>query len=185
MRVLGLDVSSSTIGWALLEVEATGSSHKVSLLDVGFIKPPKNGSIIERLAATRTDIKALIEKLQPTKIAIEDIVQFMAGASTAKTIIILTAFNRMVGLVAHDYLAQYKETPEFFSVMAIRHGLKTGKKFPKKEDMPKLVCKQLNTKLNPILNKVGKVKPETYDRADAIAVALYYAYKLTGRLSNE
>lgn len=185
VRILGFDVSSSTIGWALLVVEWAGNYYKISLSDAGFIKPIKDGSIIERLASTRTEIKTLIERLQPTHIAIEEIVQFMAGGSTAKTIITLTAFNRMVGLVAHDYLVQYKETPKFFSVMSIRHGLKTGKKLPKKEDIPKLVCKQLNAKLNPILNKVGKVKPETYDRADAIAVALYYAYKLTGRLSNE
>ncbi len=179
-KVLGFDVSSSTIGWCVLEIDEI--SNKVSFVKASYVKPPKKGHIIERIEQTRQKIKEVLDKYQPDYIGIEDIIQFMKGKSTAKTIIMLTTFNRMIGLVAYDYL---KKAPELFSVMTIRHGLKTGKELPKKENIPELVAKHLEITFPYEINKKGKTKVESFDMADGVAVALYYAFMLTGRVQRK
>lgn len=185
-RVLGFDVSSTTIGWCLLEIDE--ASNKIEYTTAGYLKPLKKGSIIERIVDTRDKIEAIISQVQPDYIGIEDIIQFMKGHSTAKTIIMLTTFNRMIGLCAYDYLKVRHgvgTSPELFSVMSIRHGLKTDKDLPKKEDMPELVAKHLEISFPYETNKKGKVKVESFDMADGIAVALYYAFVLTGRVKRK
>jgi Holliday junction resolvasome RuvABC endonuclease subunit len=179
MKVLGIDCSSTTIGWSLLNID---QDNNISMIRSGYLKPIKKGSIIDRIVDTRNKIKKLIEELSPDYIGIEEIIQFMKGKSTAKTIITLTTFNRMVCLLAHDYL---NASPSLFSVMAIRHGLKENNIFPQKEDMPELVAKHLGITFPYEMNKNGKIKVENYDMADGIAVALYFAFKLTGRLETK
>jgi Holliday junction resolvasome RuvABC endonuclease subunit len=175
--VLGFDISSSTIGYSLLEIDDI--TNKITFKYADYIKPIKDGTIIERLVDTRDKINTIIVKANPDYIAIEDIIQFMSGASTAKTIIMLTAFNRMIGLTAYDYLHR---SPELFNVMTIRHGLKLNKDLPKKEDMAELVSKHLGITFPYRLNKKGKTIIENEDMADGIAVALYYSMILTGKI---
>jgi Holliday junction resolvasome RuvABC endonuclease subunit len=178
-RVLGFDVSSTTIGYCVLDIEDNNDIH---LIVADYLKPLKKGSIIERIVDTRDKIQTIITKAKPDYIGIEDIIQFMQGKSTAKTIIMLTTFNRMIGLCAYDYL---KKSPELFSVMTIRHGLKTDNVFPKKEDMPELVAKHLGITFPYEVNKKGKVKVESFDKADGVAVALYYAFVLTEKIKRK
>ena len=99
--------------------------------------------------------------------------------STATTVVTLASFNRMIGLLSYDYL---KSHPGLFNVMSIRHGLKLNKNLPKKEEMPDLVSKHLGITFPYIKDKKGKIKPESFDMADGIAVALYYAFILTNRI---
>jgi Holliday junction resolvasome RuvABC endonuclease subunit len=172
--ILGFDVSSTTIGWAVLGIDG----YNISIVKTDYLKPIKKGSIIERIVDTRNKIQKIINDVKPDYIGIEDIIKFMAGKSSAQTIIMLTTFNRMIGLCAYDYL---NRAPELFSVMTIRHGLKKDKIFPKKEDMPELVSKHLGITFPYQLGKKGAIKVENYDMADGIAVALYYAFVLTGR----
>lgn len=174
--VLGFDVSSTTIGWCALSIDV---NNKISIVKYDYIKPLKKGTIIERIVDTRNKIKKIIDMIKPDHIGIEDIIQFMQGKSTAKTIITLTTFNRMICLLAFDYLGT---SPELFSVMTIRHGLKINNIFPKKEEMPDLVAKHLGITFPYQLNKKGKIKVENFDMADGIAVALYYSLKLSGQL---
>lgn len=179
MRVLGIDCSSTTIGYCVLDIDL---NNIITFDRAGYIKPLKKGSIIERIVDTRNKIQDLIKAVQPDHIGIEEIIQFMRGASTAKTIIMLTTFNRMVALTAYDCTNQ---SPEFFSVMSIRHALKLNKKFPKKEDMPELVAKHLGITFPYELNKNGKVKVENYDKADGMAVALYHTFILTKKVKRK
>lgn len=178
--ILGFDVSSTTIGWCSLSWDE--STNDISLIQMGFIKPPKKGSIIERIVETRNKVQKVIVDAKPDHIAIEDIVQFMQGKSTAKTIIMLTTFNRMIGLTSYDYLG---EEPVWYSVMTIRHGLKTGKELPKKEDMPDLVSQHLRITFPYEYGKKGQVKDESFDKADGVAVALYHAFVLAGRIKRK
>ena len=176
MKVLGFDVSSKTLAYALLEYN---SCKEIILVDTNYIKPPKEGNIIERLAETRTKVSEIISKYNPDHIAIENIIEFMAGKSSAKTIGTLTSFNRMVGLLAYDHL---KRSPELISVMTIRHALKMTKALPKKEDMPMLTANILGITFPFQYKKNGKLKDECGDLADSIAVALYLTLKLTNKL---
>jgi Holliday junction resolvasome RuvABC endonuclease subunit len=174
--ILGFDVSSTTIGWCTLSWDDT--TNDIKFIKMGYLKPIKTGSIIGRIVDTRNKIQKIIVEAKPDYIAIEDIIQFMQGKSTAKTIIMLTTFNRMIGLTSYDYLGK---EPTFYSVMTIRHGLKEGKDFPKKEDMPALVAKHLGITFPYEYGKKGQIKAESYDKADGVAVALYHALFLAGK----
>ena len=175
-KVLGFDISSTCIGICLLEID---EKNKITLKYLDNIKPIKSINIIERVAHTRDKIKKLIEHLKPDYIAIEDLVQYLPGKSSANTIITLATFNRMIGLLAFDYL---NKMPNLYNVMSIRHGLKLSKELPSKEQMPDLVSSHLGIKFIYSIGKKGKIKSENYDMADAFAVALYHAFILTGKI---
>ncbi len=175
-KILGFDVSSTTIGFCVLEINE--KNKDIKFISCDYLKPIKTGSIIERIIDTRDKVVNIIDEIKPDYIGIEDIIQFMQGKSTAQTIITLTTFNRMIALLSYDYLGKL---PELFSVMSIRHGLKENKELPKKEDIPELVAKKLEIKFPYQKNKKGNVKVENYDMADSVAVALHYANILTGK----
>jgi Holliday junction resolvasome RuvABC endonuclease subunit len=172
---MGWDISSTTCGWSVLEID----KNNIKYIDSGHIKPMKKGDIFERLKDTQNKVKELLNKYKPDEIAIENITEFMANKSSSKTIIMLALFNRMIGIVCYDYLGK---SPELISVMSIRHGLKLTKELPKKEEMPALVEKHLNITLPVKLKKNGKIADEYYDQADAVAVGTYFSLKLTNKL---
>lgn len=178
--ILGFDVSSTTIGHCAVSWDET--TNDIKLVNAAYLKPLKKGSILERIVDTRNKIQKIIVDAKPDYIAIEDIIQFMAGKSTAQTIIMLTTFNRMIGLTAYDYLGK---VPELFSVMTIRHGLKLTKDLPKKEDMPAVVSNHLGITFPYEYNRLGNIKVESYDKADGMAVALYQALLLAGKVKRK
>lgn len=167
-RVVGLDASTTTIGFSVVEYDGYSAPD---LKHVEHFKPPKKGDLFERLAKVRTFIFDRLDKFKPDDVALEDIILFMKGRSTAKTISSLAVLNRIVGLAVYDKMGK---PPQLLNVMKIRHAIKDGKTLPPKEDIPELVAKILNIKFPYILNKKGAVAVENYDRADAIAVALAY-----------
>jgi Holliday junction resolvasome RuvABC endonuclease subunit len=179
-RILSFDISSTTTGYAILDVDM--DTKEIKFVSCNHLKPIKDGGIIERIADTRDKISNIIVESKPDLIGIENIISFMGGRSTSNTIIMLTTFNRMICLAAYDYL---NKSPELFSVLSIRHGLKKDKIFPKKEDMPALVSEHLGVIFPYVTGKKGKIMPESYDRADAVAVGLYYAFLLTGRIKKK
>lgn len=178
--ILGFDASSTTIGYCVLSWDET--TNAISFVKAGYIKPLKKGTIIERIVDTRNKVQKVIVDAQPDYIGIEEIIQFMKGKSTAKTIIMLTTFNRMICLTAYDYLGK---SPTLYSVMTIRHGLKTGKELPKKEEMPALVAQHLGITFPYEYNKKGNIKVESYDKADGMAVALYHTRFLAGLVKSK
>lgn len=176
---MGIDVSSSTIGWGVLEIK----DKKIIYISSGFIKPIKNENIIIRLVDTKEKLKSIINKYKPTNIGIENIISFMKGASSANTIIMLASFNRMVCVLAYEETKKY---PELFNVMSIRHGLKKDKLLPPKEKIPELVSEHLNINFPYVLNnKTQKIKEESFDVADGIAVSLYYSFLITGKIKKK
>lgn len=175
--ILGIDVSSTTIGFGTLGWNEV--TDDIKYIDMFYIKPIKDGTVIERIVHTRDKMQKIIADIKPDYIAIEEIISFMKGKSTAKTVITLTTYNRMIGLVAYDYLAK---APEMFNVMSIRHGLKLNKKLPSKQEIPELVSKHLGITFPYEYKKTGKLKVENEDKADGTAVALYYAFLLSGKI---
>lgn len=177
--VLGFDVSSSTIGFGVIDYDGYG---QYKLIDSGYFKPNKKVSLFKSLELVKADVYNLIKKHNPDDIAIEDVVQFMAKKSTARTIITLAVYNRTVGLTCYEI---HGKEPSLWSVMAIRHKLKLNKQFPPKEDMPNIIEKHLNITfpwITKIVKKKGKAPEkkicvESYDVADGICVALYHAMK--------
>src|SRR5574337_59273 len=172
IRVLGFDISSTCIGYCVLDIEP---SNNIKFVHADYFKPTKKGDIMDRIIDTRNAIKNIIDTYQPDYIGIEDLIKFMPK-STATTVVVLTTFNRMICLLANDYL---KNKPSLFNVLTIRHGLKINKQLPKKEDMPELVAKHLGItfpykRVTKGKNK-GAIAIESFDMADGVAVALYHA----------
>ena len=168
--VLGLDCSSSTIGWGLVGKKESGENK---LLAYGHIKPLKpTHDLIYRLNDVYDKIAELCLEFDPYEVAVEDILLFMAGASKAQTIVTLAAFNRVAALAA------YREANHevfFYSVSKIRSVLKkqiNSKESIKKEDVPNIIIACLGPEFKLIKNRKGNVAKETGDEADGIAVAL-------------
>jgi len=178
-RIMSFDVSSTTVGYSILEYDE--KKNNINFVKCSYFKPIKKGTILERLKNTQDNIQSILEEYKPDEIAIEEITKFMPRLSSAQTIITLATFNRVVGLTCLNYL---KKSPEMFSVMAMRHGLKLASDLPKKEDMPSLVETYLNIKFPFEYKKNGNIKEESYDMADACIVGMYYIYKLSGRLDS-
>lgn len=163
--VLGLDCSSSTIGWGLITSE-------LRLAAYGHIKPLNNKyPIVERLSDTYNRISALCVELKPTYVAIEDIFMYMKGKSQAKTIVVLASFNRIAALAAYHN----SQNVYFYSVHEIRKSIKDlalkSKKIISKDEMPNIITEKLDHGFSFLKNKLGNVAKETYDEADGIAVA--------------
>lgn len=176
---MGLDISSSCIGYCILDVDEL--SNDIKYVSMHYLKPSKKGKIMERIVDTRNKLNIIINEMKPDYIAIEDLIKFMPK-STATTVVVLTTFNRMICLLAHDYL---QRQPELFNVLSIRHGLKTDKTLPQKQDMPELIAHHLNIRFPYIHKKSGKINEISMDMADGVAVALYYAFLLTGRVKRK
>lgn len=164
--VLGLDCSSSTIGWGLLTIE-----KEPKLLQYGHIKPmeSKRGSLMERLDDTFDRITALCNELKPTIVAVEEIKKFMKGRSSAQTITILASFNRVISLAAFKCTRDIR----FYSESEVRKIIKEKymrrSKAIKKEEIPDIIRQYLEPSFQGPLNTKGEVAVETNDEADGIA----------------
>jgi Holliday junction resolvasome RuvABC endonuclease subunit len=164
--VLGLDCSSKTIGWGLVV-----SNKEPTLVAYGHFKPlgPKHPMIV-RLDGVYKKIIELCNELKPTCVAVEDIITFMKGKSTAQTVTVLTAFNRVASLAGyHD-----SKGVDFYSVHQVRKIIKMMnpdiKNTISKEDMPDIIIKHLEPQFEKMFKKTGDEAEETCDEADGIAV---------------
>lgn len=173
MLILGLDISSATIGWSILEVVG----DKYSLKKYGHIKPTSkkksDDNFSLRLDHAFNSITELVKKESPTVIAIEDYAKkFSKGKSSANTILILSSFNEVCGLAAYRVS---KITPIRIPVTSLRKTVK--KEFncniDDKQDVLDFCKKTFNNFLTQN-NRAGNIKKESYDEADSIIVALGY-----------
>lgn len=178
IKVLGLDISSSTIGWAALGL----SKDEVTLEEYGFVSPPKSnkGSLTFRVNEAFDELSDLIKSKSPEIVVIESYAnKFPSGRSTARTIIVLSVFNEVISMAA---LRATGEEPIKYPVATIRSKLSkiAGKKISSKEEcfdfiverFPSFVLRK---------NRSGNISKECFDEADAIAVALtYYVKEILG-----
>lgn len=165
---MGLDISSATTGWAIL-------NEQNQLLDYGYIKP-KNSKfeLEERLHSAVEDVLAVCEKHKPDIVVVEEITQHMAGASNAKTILILAAFNRTCCYMIYR---KYGLQPVKIMPATIRANIrkslnKVGRL--SKDDIYEEVRKKYTNFLPYIMDKgknKGMERKENFDVADAIAAA--------------
>lgn len=167
-RIMGLDASTTTIGLCVIDFDDSGKT----LVHHEFFKPPKKGDIFERLATVRDFIFERLDGYRPDSVVLEDIILFMKGHSTAKTVSSLAVLNRTVGLSVFNHSGR---SPTLMNVMKIRHSLKLDKALPAKDEMPGLVAHHLGLSSFPWrYNKKGKLMEENYDMADSMAVALAF-----------
>lgn len=168
--VLGIDCSSATIGFGLIEI-----SNPLRLVAYGHIKPlnAKNEEII-RLDNVFNEMRDLCDMLNPSFVSIEDIFLFMTGKSKARTITILTAFNRVASLALYQKIGNVN----YYSVHQIRKIIKNAynlKDVIEKEDIPSIINENLEKSFLGPINKKGNVAKEALDESDGIAAAWCFA----------
>jgi len=176
IKILGLDCSSSVIGWGVLTLQ----DNIPVLLAHGHIKPlDSKFHITERLEDVFERVGDLCHEIDPTHIVIEDIILHMKGLSSAKTITTLAVFNRIAATSVYVHTGV---TPELFSVGTIRKLIRDAHpdidpKF-KKENIPDIIRAHLDPNFANIINRNDNVSAETYDESDGIAAAWAYSIQL-------
>lgn len=173
MLILGLDISSATIGWSVLEVV----DDKYSLKSFGHIKPiskkKSDDNFCFRLNYAFDAITELVRKEKPDVVAIEDYAKkFSAGRSSANTILILSSFNEVCGLAV---FRESKITPVRIPVTTLRKIVKNefNCNIDDKPDVLAFCQKTFNNFLTQN-NRAGNIKKEAFDEADSIIVSLGY-----------
>lgn len=181
MRLIALDASTTTIGIAILDYD---TDFNIKLIHYCYFKPDKSKEQLKMVIEARDYIIKLAKLYKVNEFIIEDYVKFMGGGSTASTIIPLAILNSTLRIGA---LEKLKLEPVALNVLKIRHTIKLGPKPPKKEDVPDVVAKILGIEFpwyeTIDKRKKVKIKPESYDVADAIAVGIAHI-KIKAREQN-
>jgi len=170
-KILGLDISSSTIGWAVIE-----SEEKFCLKEYGHIKPSRKLKGTEKLSDAYDKIKKLIKEVNPDIICVEKYAsKFSRGRSSANTIIVLSTYNEMVSLCSFREFGIHTTA---YAPVSIRSEMSKhfDKKIKSKDDAFDFVKNNIEN-FKTTLNRVNNIKKECYDESDAVCVALCYHIK--------
>jgi crossover junction endodeoxyribonuclease RuvC len=92
IKVMGIDISSRSTGWSILQSE--------KLIEFGKINPTGKMTVSQKLFLFHIELKKLIERYQPDEIAIED-VPLVKSASVAK---LLARFNGVAMIEAYRHM---------------------------------------------------------------------------------
>jgi len=163
--ILGLDVSTSRIGWAII-------NEKQELVDSDFFKTKAKTPLEERATALRDNVLQPIMAIHNiTEIRIEEpFSMFSGGKTTAKTMSSLQRFNGMVSLIAHQLLGK---PPTLVGATTARS--RVGIKVPRGTKAKEIVLMWVVSKFDNFIMEYtahGNPKPGLDDEADAIVVAL-------------
>jgi len=165
-NVLGLDLSTTTIGYTIV------NENGIVLMD--FVKP-KGNTIFEKMDSGSQQLIAKIGKVKVDKIMAEQPnIMFQQGKSSAQTISKILRFNGAILFTLHRYFRIFPD--EIMSVSARKQVIGRGR-FDKglnpKEEVFKFVASRVpeETWIN-CISKTGKWKPERFDVADSYIIAM-------------
>ena len=163
--ILGLDVSTSRIGWAII-------NEKQELVDSDFFKTKAKTPLEERATALRDNVLQPIMAIHNiTEIRIEEpFSMFSGGKTTAKTMSSLQRFNGMISFAAHLTLGK---PPTLVGATTARS--RVGIKVPRGTKAKEIVLMWVVSKFDNFIMEYtahGNPKPGLDDEADAIVVAL-------------
>ena len=171
---LGLDISTTRIGFAVLDDEENILYSKDYKMDSSFSLEQRASMVYDKLL----EIKTLYPKINQIYVE-EPIILYKGGAGQAKTVAILQRFNGMVCYATYNL---WGIQPFMCNAVSSRSrlGIKIVKKRgskPRERKQPIIDFIQeryQNTKTPFIydLTPKGNYKPGTDDRIDAIVVAL-------------
>ena len=176
--ILGIDISTSITGFAIV------ADGQIVFYDSIDLRKYKN--IFDKTIAIKEKLLDLYEMYQcdnessirigNSEYPIEHIYieqslhMFMGGKSSAKTLSTLTRFNGIVSLLVYEL---FEIRPEFIGASSARKA--AGIKVPRGQKAKQVVLQHLldNEPAFKIeYTKNGNPKPESYDRADAIIIAM-------------
>ena len=166
MKILGLDASTTTVGYAFVE------NKKV--IDMGFIPISKEKTIRDKVQVTLDEINKLDPFDEINKIYIEDSLSgFMRGRTSQQTIIKLAKFN---AVLTYCLEFAYGEIVDGINPMTARKHL-FGKSRVKGVSAKDFVKKEINCLYSleeyVKLTKTGLWDKRNMDAYDALVCALY------------
>lgn len=159
--ILGLDVSTTTIGYCVLSEDG-----KIKL--IGSIDLSKFDDQMQKAQHSKAIIETLPKEID--KVVIEkSLMAFAAGASSAKTLHTLASFNGIISWICYEV---FDIKPRYISATSARTvlGIKVPKKTKAKEAVVSYIL-STESSYKPELTKTGSMKKQFYDIADAIIVA--------------
>jgi len=164
MIILGLDISSSRIGYCLI-------NEKEELLLVDEIKLKPSQSLEERADIFKDTMKIIKEHSEVEYVFIEQpFIAFSGGKTTAATMAKLQRFNGMCSYVVHDL---FGHTPTLIQANKARGlvGLKIQRGSKTKLKVIEWVSEKYPKEFIVEYTRHGNPKPGTDDKADAIIIA--------------
>jgi Holliday junction resolvasome RuvABC endonuclease subunit len=164
MIILGLDISSSRIGYCLIN-----ENEELLLVDEIKLKPSQ--SLEERADIFKSTMKIIKEHSEVEYVFIEQpFVAFSGGKTTAATMAKLQRFNGMCSYVVHDLFGR---TPTLIQANKARGlvGLKIKRGSKTKLKVIEWVSEKYPQKFIVEYTRHGNPKPGTDDKADAIVIA--------------
>lgn len=175
MKVLGLDISTSVTGWAIIDHQSEGRYTR-RLEDVGYINLTKlKTDWFKKADQALSDLTDVIKKYNPDRVQIEEnLLGFSPGFTKVQIIVTLARFN---GIVSWGIYRTMKKYPIFIHPTTARvNAWGTSFKEYKSENKKAAVLQKVMTIYPEIYdklpkNKKGDIAKEAYDIADAVTVA--------------
>ena len=183
-KVLGLDVSTKTIGISLF-------NNKGELLELTHISPkakPEPKTKTEELIKKADLFYDFVQKYKTLNIKHVVIEEPLLRSNNVNTVGTLLRFNGMVTKICYDVMGI---VPEYVSTYEARKNAfpefmqpgSTGKPvlfggLPKDVDKKKLIWDKVSKRepqINWLLDKKGQLKKENFDMSDSYVVMLAYA----------
>lgn len=163
MKILGIDPGTARTGYGLIRTVGT----KITPLDYGCIETPSVDTTPARLVQTYKEIRKIIQKEKPHRIAVERLF-FFRNMKTVMTV----SQSRGVVLMA----CEQKKIPIFeYTPLEIKQSL-SGYGRAKKKEIQKRVMEILSLKDIP--------RPD--DAADALAAAIcYHLHRQAAKIKNK
>lgn len=160
MRILGVDPGLRVTGYGVISVSSAAGSQELSLIEAGIIRTNAKAGIADRLQKVHDSLAELIGELKPDVLVIEKLFAHYKHPATA----ILMGHVR--GVVC--LLSGTKSVP--LVSIASTHVKKsvTGRGHAGKLQVQRMIQHTLGL----------KTMPEPPDVADALAVAVSYAFSI-------
>lgn len=184
MRVIGLDISTTTIGYCVIE------SDDRSIVELGHISLKNVDGLFKKVDFAVPKIVDLMAKLNVSEAYVEEsVMMFSKGMSSAQTIITLAKFNALISYHVRNHLGDLNifwvkptEARKMCGLVMTTKA-KAGGKSQKEQTMLQITAPGgLLSHITFPLTRTGKPKPENFDEVDAFVVAYYGATKTGNHL---
>jgi hypothetical protein len=169
--ILGLDISTSTIGMCGMDME-------YGLKFLSYVSLKKQNGLFIKADAFKDEL--IKYEGMVSNVAIEEpLVMYKEGFSRAQILSKLSQFNGMCSMLAYFI---YKSEPVYYNVSTARKMSFPDMKFPKginrKEVVQARVAQEYPEVDWPLKPKAGVLKDECFDMADAVIIARAHVKEL-------
>lgn len=168
--VLGIDPGTGRTGWGVIKSKTSDTGVVFEYIGHGCISTDHDHLMQNRLLVLYAEINSLIEQFKPQTVIIEQIffgrnIKTAISVSQARGVVMLSA--------AKFNLPIFEYTPS-----TVKLNL-TGSGKAEKKEVQQIVRRLLNTNSRKLAFN-GKKDKDFDDSADALAIAMHHAYKISG-----